>query len=186
MVMAAVSLALRRGDVVCIPTDTVYGLAVDPAIPGATQKLFDVKGRGRDVPIAVLVADADQAWSIAQLPLPDPALDLAARHWPGPLTIIVRRSAGWKADIGDDRGTVGVRCPDHDLVRAWCRDVGPLAVTSANVHGAPTPPTAAEAGALLGPGAVVYDGGRLAGTPSTVVDCTVDPPRIVRQGAIVL
>jgi tRNA threonylcarbamoyl adenosine modification protein (Sua5/YciO/YrdC/YwlC family) len=129
---------LRSGGVVLLPTDTVYGVAVDPTIPGATQRLFDLKGRGRDIPIAVLVADAEQAWSIARHPVLPAALGLAARHWPGALTLVVWRDPAWPADIGDDLATVGVRCPDHDLVRAWCREVGPLATSSANRHGEPS------------------------------------------------
>jgi L-threonylcarbamoyladenylate synthase len=173
--------ALRRGDVVVIPTDTVYGVAVDPTVPGATQRLFECKGRGRDVPIAVLVADADQAWSLAELPIPDTALDLAATHWPGALTIVVRRAPGWAADLGDVTATIAVRCPDDEQVRAWCRAVGPLATSSANRHGEPTPVAFEDAARL---GTVAVDGGRLSGAPSTVVDCTVDPPRVLRQGAI--
>jgi L-threonylcarbamoyladenylate synthase len=173
--------ALRRGEVVVIPTDTVYGLAVDPTVPGATQRLFDLKGRGRDVPIAVLVADATQAWALAAEPVPRRALELTAEHWPGALTIVVARAAGWDADLGDDDTTIGLRCPDRDDVRAWCRAVGPLATTSANRHGEPPAvdfePTAALA-------AVRVDGGRLSGQPSTVVDCTVDPPRVLREGAV--
>jgi L-threonylcarbamoyladenylate synthase len=175
--------ALRRGEPVVVPTDTVYGIAVDPTIPGATQRLFDIKGRGRDVPIAVLVADATQAWSIARAPVPVSAQELAARHWPGALTIVVWRDPAWDADIGDDTETVGVRCPDHDLVRALCRDVGPLATSSANRHGEPTPADFADVRDLA---ATAVDGGRLSQSASTVVDCTVDPPRVLRQGAVVL
>ena len=181
--MVTVIEALRAGEPVVIPTDTVYGIAVDPTIPDASQRLFDIKGRGRDIPIAVLVADAEQAWSIAEQPVPPMAIELAARHWPGALTIVVRRSAAWCADLGDETTTVGLRCPDHDAVRGWCRQVGPLATTSANRHGDHTPADF-EAAATFA--RVAVDGGRLSGEPSTVVDCTVDPPRILRQGAITL
>jgi L-threonylcarbamoyladenylate synthase len=176
---------LRSGGVVLLPTDTVYGVAVDPTFPGATQRLFDLKGRGRDVPIAVLVADAEQAWSIAKSPVANHARSLADKHWPGALTIIVERDPAWPADLGDDARTVGVRCPDAPLVRDLCRAVGPLATSSANRHGDPTPTTAEEASAATHPDFVI-DGGPLEGTASTVVDCTVDPPRVVRQGAVQL
>lgn len=176
---------LRSGGVVLLPTDTVYGVAVDPTIPGATQRLFDLKGRGRDIPIAVLVADAEQAWSIARRPVSPHVRALAASHWPGALTLIVERDPAWPADLGDDTRTVGLRCPDAPLVRDLCKAVGPLATSSANRHGAPTPTTAAEAAAATNPDFVV-DGGPLEGTASTVVDCTVDPPRVVRQGAVQL
>jgi len=176
--------ALRAGGMVLLPTDTVYGVAVMPTVAGAVQRLFDLKGRGRDVPIAVLVADAEQAWTIARRPVPEEALRLAARFWPGALTIVVARDPDWPGDIGDGMETVGVRCPDHDLVRRLCRDVGPLATTSANRHGYPTPATAAEAAAVLGAVDVIIDGGLLPGRASTVVDCSVHPPAIIREGAI--
>jgi len=176
--------ALRAGLVVLLPTDTVYGLAVDPTVPGATQRLFDLKGRGREIPIAVLVADAEQAWSVAAAPVPAAALALATRHWPGALTLVVPRSSAWPADLGDDEATVGLRCPDYDLVRTLCRQVGPLATTSANRHGMPTPATAHEAADALPGIDLVIDGGRLPGTASTVLDCTVEPPAVLRQGAI--
>ena len=100
------------------------------------------------------------------------------------MTLVVPRDPAWAVDLGGDAATVGVRCPDHDLVRAVCRTVGPLATTSANRHGQPTPVTAAEAAAAVGDVDLIVDGGRLSGTPSTVVDCTVDPVRILREGAI--
>ena len=182
--MDDVAAALRDGGVVLLPTDTVYGLAVATSVPGAVAQLFTLKGRERDVPIAVLVADAEQAWSLAAPPVPEGALRLAARWWPGPLTLVVGRAAGWDVDLGGPGGTVGVRCPDHGLVRELCRAVGPLATTSANRHGQPTPATAAEAAAAVGHTGVVVDGGPLVGAPSTVVDCTVAPPRVVREGAV--
>ena len=176
--------ALRAGGVVLLPTDTVYGLAVATEVPDAIARLFELKGRHRDIPIAVLVADAEQAWRLSAVPLPESAGRLAARWWPGALTLVVPRRAGWDVDLGGDPATVGVRCPDHDLVRAVCREVGPLATTSANRHGQATPPTAAEALDQVGPVDLVIDGGRLAGAASTVVDCTVEPVRVVREGVI--
>jgi tRNA threonylcarbamoyl adenosine modification protein (Sua5/YciO/YrdC/YwlC family) len=179
-----VAAALRAGGVVLVPTDTVYGLAVATAVPGAVAQLFAIKGREREVPIAVLVADAAQAWGLAAAPVPEPAQQLAARWWPGPLTLIVGRAPGWDVDIGGSGETVGLRCPDHDGIRELCRQVGPLATTSANRHGEPTPPTAAEAAFRVGHSGLVVDGGRLAGAPSTVVDCTVSPVRVLREGAV--
>ena len=111
---AEVVAALLAGGVVLLPTDTVYGLAAIPTIPGATQKLFDRKGRDRTVPIAVLVADADQAWSLAAKPVSASALSLATRFWPGALTLVVDRDPVWPGDVGDGPATVGVRCPDHE------------------------------------------------------------------------
>ena len=182
--MDEVAAALRDVAVVLLPTDTVYGLAVATSAAGAVDQLFALKGRERDVPIAVLVADAAQAWSLAASPVPAAARQFAARWWPGPLTLVVARAAEWDVDLGGSGGTVGVRCPDHALVRELCRTVGPLATTSANRHGQPTPPTAAEAAAAVGHTGLVVDGGTLGGAPSTVVDCTVSPPRVVREGAV--
>ena len=176
--------ALRAGEPVVLPTDTVYGIAVDPTVPGATQRLFDVKGRGRETPIAVLVADAGQAWAIARPPVPDAAIRLAERFWPGALTLVVPRSPAWDADIGDQTATVGVRCPDHALVRALCRAVGPLATTSANRHGSAPAQTVAEVVAALGDTGMVIDGGWVSGTASTVVDCTAEHPKVLREGPI--
>ena len=178
-------VALRAGGLVVIPTDTVYGIAVDATVAGATDALFAAKGRPRTVPIAVLVADEAAAWSVAADPAPDAARQLARRWWPGALTLIVRRAGWWTADLGDDGGTVGLRCPDHDWVRGLCRQTGPLATTSANRHGGPTPPDATGVAALLG-GSVdlVVDGGRLGGTASTVVDCTGARPVVVREGRL--
>lgn len=178
--------ALQRGGVVVLPTETVYGLAALASDRTATGLLFDRKGRASDVPVAVLCADVDQALSLAEAP-PDRAVELAGLHWPGPLTMVLRRRAdlGWA--LGEPAETIGVRCPDHDLVRAVAARIGPLATTSANLHGHPTPPTAEEAAAqLLGPVDLVVDGGVLGGAPSTVVDLTGPAPRILRQGAVVI
>lgn len=183
--LASSAFFLRAGEPVVIPTDTVYGLAADPTLPGATQLLFDLKGRGRSIPIAVLVADDRQAWSLADPPVPQAAIDLAATHWPGALTIIVRRNDGWPADLGDETATIGLRCPDHAWVRSLCAEVGPLATTSANRHREPTPDTADAVAAVFADAlGLVVDGGRLPGTASTVVDCSVDPPVVVREGAL--
>ncbi|HEX4903560.1 MAG TPA: L-threonylcarbamoyladenylate synthase [Acidimicrobiales bacterium] len=181
---ARVAEVLRAGELVVLPTETVYGLAALPSVPGATDGLFERKGRGADVPVAVLCADAEQALALAEAPGPQ-ARALAAAHWPGPLTMVLPRRAdlGWA--LGEPSATIGLRCPDHGLVREVARLVGPIATTSANRHGQPTPPTASEAAAqLLGPVGLVVDGGRLGGTPSTVVECTGHEPRILRQGAL--
>jgi tRNA threonylcarbamoyl adenosine modification protein (Sua5/YciO/YrdC/YwlC family) len=182
--VAALVAALRRGEVVIVATDTVYGLAVDPTVPDATQRLFDLKGRDRSIPIAVLVASAEQAWSIST---PSPAAkDLAARFWPGALTLVVSRSPSWDADLGSVTSTVGLRWPAAQKVCVLCSSVGPLATTSANLHGGSTPNTLAGVRALFPSVVDALDGGQLGGLPSTVVDCTVTPPRVVREGVIQL
>jgi tRNA threonylcarbamoyl adenosine modification protein (Sua5/YciO/YrdC/YwlC family) len=174
--------ALLRGEVVGLPTDTVYGIAVATSVAGATMRIFDVKERPINVPLPVLVADVDQAGEVADVsPL---AAELMAAHWPGALTIVLPRTAGFDVDLGgSDAATVGVRVPDHDVPRELARRVGPLATTSANRHGRPTPPTAAEVQAELGID-VVIDGGRCEGAPSTVVRIVGDVVDILRQGAV--
>ncbi|MBV8984846.1 MAG: threonylcarbamoyl-AMP synthase [Acidimicrobiia bacterium] len=177
--------ALRRGHVVVIPTDTVYGVAVDPTVEGATARLFAAKRRPFDVRLPVLVDSVEQATEVADL---DPrARTLMARFWPGGLTIVLPMRTGVDLVLGNGAGapTVGVRCPDHDVPRRLCTAVGPLATTSANLHGQATPPTAAEVEELFGDAvAVVVDGGRCEGEPSTVVDLTGSTARLVREGTV--
>lgn len=176
--------ALLGGGLVVLPTETVYGLAALASDPAATRALFARKGRGADVPVAVLCADAGQALALAA-DVPALAAELAAAHWPGPLTMVLRRRPGLGWALGEPTDTIGLRCPAHDLVRALAARVGPLATTSANRHGMPTPSSASEAAAqLLGAVDLVLDGGMLSGTPSTVVDLTGPEPRVLRQGPV--
>ena len=176
--------ALRAGGVILLPTDTVYGLAALPSVPGATAQLFTLKGRGVNVPLPVLCADADQALALADDP-DEQVRAAAAELWPGPLTLVVRRRPGLGYDLGDPADTVGVRCPDLALVQAIAGRVGPLATTSANPHGYPTPPDATAAAAPFGTGLrLIVDGGPCANEPSTVVDTTTDPWKVLRQGAL--
>jgi tRNA threonylcarbamoyl adenosine modification protein (Sua5/YciO/YrdC/YwlC family) len=176
---------LRGGGVVLLPTDTVYGIAVVASAPGATGRLFALKERSEGQPVAVLVADRDQAVGLTDTP-GEVALRLMDLLWPGPLTLVLRRSpTASSLELGGDPATVGLRCPDHDLVRALATEVGPLATTSANRHGQPTPRTAAEAAAsLVGPVDLLVDGGRLGSVASTVVDLTGSEPRVLREGAV--
>jgi len=161
---------------VAIPTDTVYGIAADATVPGATDRIFVAKGRPRDVRLPVLVSDVEQAAAVVVVD--EGVRNLMEHFWPGGLTIVLNRGA-------NGEGTVGVRCPDHPVPRALCRAVGPLATTSANLHGEPTPPTAAEVAAVFGDDiALVLDGGRCEGSPSTVVDCTKARLRLIREGAV--
>jgi len=176
--------ALRRGDAVVLPTDTVYGIAVATSVPGATARIFEIKERPTTVPLPVLVADEEQALAIAEVD--DVASELMARFWPGGLTIVLPRRPSFTADLGGvDDATVGVRVPAHRVAVELARQVGPLATTSANLHGRPTPPTAAEVAAELGPGvAVVIDGGRCDGAPSTVVRVVDGAVDVLREGAV--
>jgi L-threonylcarbamoyladenylate synthase len=180
--------ALRSGSVVAVPTDTVYGLAVDPSYPGALAHLFALKARPVDVPVPVLVASRQQAERIADLRgIAEP---LVRQFWPGALTLVVPRALGFDADLGGspaNRLSVGVRWPDHPIVVRLCGMVGPLAVTSANLHRSPPAVSALEVASLFPAGAapaVVIDGGICDRPASTVVDCTRDEVRCLREGAI--
>lgn len=182
--MAAALGALADGRIVGIPTDTVYGLAADPFRPGATERLFEAKRRSRDVDLPVLVASIDQAMSLTTA-VPDVAAALMRRYWPGPLTLVLPRRPDLTADLGEDEATIGIRCPAHPVPLALCAKGGPIATTSANLHGEPTSQTAEEVVAVFGDAvAVVLDGGRRAGSPSTVVDCTGTEPRLLREGRV--
>lgn len=176
---------LRSGGVVLLATDTLYGIAALPADEAAVASLFALKGRGADVPVAVLCADAAQALALAD-PNDSALQAVADRWWPGPLTIVARRSAAAAGlHLGEPHDTIGLRVPDHDLVRAIAALVGPIATTSANRHGMPTPPSAAEAAAsLLSEVALVIDGGLLDNPASTVIDATASPWRSLRTGAL--
>jgi L-threonylcarbamoyladenylate synthase len=177
--------ALLAGQPIILPTDTVYGVAVDAARPGATERLFAVKGRPTDVALPVLAADEEQAFGLAT-DVPEAARRLAERFWPGGLTLVLPRHPDVTWDLGGtDHATIGLRVPDHEVPRALARSVGPLATTSANRHGRPTPETAAAAAAEQGEGvAVVIDGGRCAGAPSTVVACLAGEVRVLRVGRV--
>lgn len=183
----ALCAALLAGEPVVVPTDTVYGVAALPSVAGATSRLYALKDRRPEVPLAVLVG-SEAALDEVAVAVPDAIRPALAEHWPGALTVVVRRRpelAGW--DLGGDPGTIGVRCPASSLVRAVASRVGPIATTSANRSGQPTPTTAAAAAAsLTAPVAVVADGGELVGEASTVVDLTTTPWRVLRQGSVVL
>lgn len=185
-VLAQVVAALRSGAPVVIPTDTVYGVAALPSISGATERLFELKDRSSGQPLAVLLAAPADAEAMAD-ELTVVARRLIDAFWPGPLTLVLprRRDLVDRLMLGGDGSTVGLRCPAHPFVRELAGQAGPLATTSANRHGEPTPATAREAAdALTGPVAVVVDGGVLDGRASTVVDCTGDGWKLLRSGAL--
>lgn len=178
--------ALRAGRVIAVPTDTVYGVAVAATVVGATERIFELKHRPRDLELPVLVADADQALTlIAGGQFADAVRRLTDRYWPGPLTVVLRRAPGVDFDLGGNPSTIGLRVPDHDAVRELCRRVGPLATTSANRHGQPTLTTAAAVSDAFGDEvAVVLDGGECAGAPSTVIDATGPTIALIREGRV--
>ena len=175
--------ALRAGLLVVMPTDTVYGVAALPRAD-AIARLYHAKGRPEHKAIPVLVGDTAQLAAVAA-EVPDCARRLAACFWPGALTLVVPKHAALPDNLSP-LPTVGVRMPAHPLALALLRLTGPLAVTSANRSGQPPARTAAEAAAQLGNAvAVILDAGPApGGQPSTVVDCTVASPRILRAGPI--
>jgi L-threonylcarbamoyladenylate synthase len=181
--------ALSEGSVVAVPTDTVYGLAAALDRPEAIAALFGLKGRPPDVPCAVLVAGPDQLAAITG-PLGPLASRLAERLWPGPLTLVVERRSGFDVDLGGPptaRGTVGVRWPDDPVVGELARLAGPLVATSANLHGEPPARTAVEVCRAFDGDerlALVLDGGACVRVPSTVVECTGETLRCLRDGAV--
>ena len=177
--------AALRGELIVLPTDTVYGIGTRPDDPVATARVFEAKGRPRDLELPVLAASLEAAARVAALD--DRAERLARAHWPGPLTIVLPRteaSRGW--DLGADAETIGVRVPRHPLALALLARTGPLAVTSANRTGQPTPPTCEEVADVFGDLVAVYlcEEGRLGGSPSTVVDLAHGEPRVLRAGAL--
>ena len=178
-----IAAAISDGRVVVIPTDTLYGLAANPRQPAAIDRLFAVKRRPRDVELPVFVASATDARDLAVVPAwADPLTDA---FWPGPLTIVLARRAGIALDAGASSTTVGLRVPGHELCLALCSAVGPIAVTSANRHQQPTPPTAEEIDSLFGDEVeLIVDGGRCEGEPSTVIDATGDAPKLLREGRL--
>ena len=176
--------AARAGRLVVLPTDTVYGIGTRPDDAAATSRLFEAKGRPRELELPVLVATRDEAERIATFD--DRAAALADEHWPGALTVVLGRteaSRGW--DLGGSVDTIGVRVPNHPTALAVLARTGPLAVTSANRSGEPTPARCEELHAIFGSSVDVYvcDPGARPGLASTVVDLTGET-RTLRRGSV--
>ncbi|MTA25511.1 MAG: threonylcarbamoyl-AMP synthase [Actinobacteria bacterium] len=183
-------MAIGRGQLVVVPTDTVYGIAADAFNPKAVQALLDAKGRGRQSPPPVLIDGIPTLSALAET-VTDEMTALVREFWPGGLTIVVPARATLQWDLGDTGGTVAVRMPANDIARELLSETGPLAVSSANLTGQPAALTAAEALAQLGDSVEVYlDGGTASESRSgsTIVDCTPTlegkPVRILRDGVI--
>ncbi len=176
--------ALSRGELVGVPTDTVYGIAADPFHQEAIRRLFEIKGRPDLKPVAVLVADIDQGQDLAAFN--DVAHELAAKHWPGGVTLVLPRLGTAPDWLGDTtRRTIGLRCPDHPVARALLRLTGPLAVTSANISGQPSAMSADEAEELFGADlAGCLEGDSGGGMASTVLDLTQPGPLVLREGPV--
>jgi L-threonylcarbamoyladenylate synthase len=179
---------LRRGGLVAFPTETFYGLGAAALDAAAVRRVFEVKGRPSSMPLLVLVDSAARLRHVA-IDVPARARTLMDRHWPGALTLVFRAAPQLPAELTAGTGTVGVRVPNHRVARALVSQLGlPVTAPSANPTGG-DPPTTAD-GVLAYFRDVldlVLDGGPTpGGAPSTVVDVTVDPPRVLRQGAVTL
>jgi L-threonylcarbamoyladenylate synthase len=183
---AEAGTVLRAGGIVALPTDTVYGIAVDLSVPGGVERLFAAKQRSPARGIVLLLADATQAGTIGIMDRAGRAL--ADAFWPGGLTLIVHQLEGLVLPgvLTGGAPTIGLRVPDHPAPRALAAAVGPLPATSANRSGQPDPQSAADVVASLGDAVdLILDGGPSAdGRPSTVVDLTGAAPRVVRAGAV--
>ncbi len=183
--LEAAAHAARAGDLVVMPTDTVYGIGADAFNPTAVRSLLAAKGRGPDMPVPVLVG----SWSTIDglvMAVPPVARTLIEAFWPGGLSLVVEHAPSLSWDLGDARGTVMIRMPLHPVALDLLRLVGPMAVSSANRSGSPPAITAAAAYAQLGDDVSVYleAGDSPIGVASTVIDLTADVPRVLRQGAV--
>lgn len=183
----AASLAVQRGDLVVLPTDTVYGVGADAFDPAAVRGLLAAKGRGRDMPPPVLVSAVTTLDALATR-VPAYARALVEAFWPGPLTVVCHQQTSLQWDLGDTRGTVAVRMPDHEVALEVLERTGPLAVSSANKTGMPAATDADRAEEMLGDEvAVIVDAGDSpGGEASTIVDCTGPQGRVLRRGALSL
>ena len=195
--MRSARAAIGRGELVVIPTDTVYGVAADAFAPAAVQRLLEAKGRDRTAPPPVLVPGIPTLDALTEF-VPDEVRALVAKFWPGGLTVVLRARPMLDWDLGETRGTVAVRMPDQRIALELLAETGPLAVSSANRTGEPAAMTAADAEAALGDSVAVYlEAGAVgtaypgtdAGTGSTIVDATaLEHPdgklRILRHGVI--
>jgi tRNA threonylcarbamoyl adenosine modification protein (Sua5/YciO/YrdC/YwlC family) len=185
--IAAAALAVQRGQLVVLPTDTVYGIGADAFDPAAVRSLLAAKGRGREMPPPVLISAATTLDALA-VGVPSYARALVEELWPGPLTLVCRQQPSLVWDLGDTRGTVAVRMPDHDVALELLGRTGPMAVSSANRSGLPAATDADAAEEMLGASVeVLLDAGRSPGAEaSTIVDVTADTGRVLRLGAVPL
>jgi len=183
--LIAAASAVQDGQLVVLPTDTVYGIGADAFQPHAVTALLAAKGRGRNMPPPVLVGSVRAAAALTES-LGAFGQDLIDEFWPGPLTLVFRASSTLAWDLGDTLGTVAVRMPLHPVALDLLQRTGPMAVSSANKHGQPAAVTAAEAAEQLGDDVEVYlDGGACAdNVPSTILDLTGTVPRMLRAGAV--
>lgn len=183
--ITSATAALKSGRLVVMPTDTVYGLAADAFDSNAVAGLLAAKGRGRDMPVGVLVGSWHTIEGLVYY-VDDTARELIRAFWPGALSLVVQQAPSLQWDLGDARGTVMLRMPLHPVALELLRETGPLAVSSANVSGQPPATTAALAQAQLGSLVDVYlDGGPSPEqAASSIVDLTGPTPRLLREGPV--
>jgi len=183
--LAEAASAVLRGELVVLPTDTVYGLGADAFSPAAVSGLLAAKGRGRDMPPPVLVGTVRAAEALVE-DLGPYGRQMIDEFWPGGLTLVCRAARSLSWDLGDTKGTVAIRMPQDPVALDLLRETGPMAVSSANLSGSPAATTAAQAREQLGDGVAVYlDGGPCrGGKASTIVDITGPSPRLLRSGLI--
>ena len=183
--VAAAAAAVKSGRLVVMPTDTVYGIGADAFDSRAVAGLLAAKGRGRDMPVGVLVGSWDTIEGLV-LYVPDTARELVRAFWPGALSLVVQQAPSLQWDLGDARGTVMLRMPLQPVALELLRQTGPMAVSSANVSGQPPATTAAQAQHQLGDLVDVYlDGGpSRQQAASTILDLTGPAPRILREGPV--
>lgn len=183
--VSAAALAIQRGELIVLPTDTVYGIGADAFDPAAVRDLLAAKGRGREMPPPVLVASREAMNAITDQ-VPEWVHTLTHEHWPGALTVVCRQQPSLTWDLGQTRGTVAVRMPDHPVALSILERTGPLAVSSANLTGEPAAETADDAEQMLAAKvAVIVDAGpSLGGVPSTIIDATSGTPKLLRLGAL--
>ncbi|MBC2905114.1 L-threonylcarbamoyladenylate synthase [Streptomyces cupreus] len=177
--------AVRRGELVVLPTDTVYGIGADAFSKEAVGDLLDAKGRGRNMPTPVLIGSPNTLHGLVT-DFSELAWELVDAFWPGALTLVAKHQPSLQWDLGDTRGTVAVRMPLHPVALELLTDVGPMAVSSANLTGHPAPEDCDAAQGMLGDAVSVYlDGGPTPGNvPSSIVDVTREVPMLLREGAI--
>ncbi|KXK62367.1 MULTISPECIES: L-threonylcarbamoyladenylate synthase [Micromonospora] len=185
--VAAAIEAVKNGELVVLPTDTVYGIGADAFAPYAVKALLDAKGRGRQMPPPVLIGSRHTLDGLV-FTLPQAARDLVEAFWPGPLTIVIEHSPSLQWDLGDKTGTVAVRMPLHPVALEVLRETGPMAVSSANKTGQPAATTAEQARDQLSYSVRAYlEAGPCPDpVPSSIVDLTTEEPQLLRAGAIPL
>lgn len=185
--LLAAANAVRAGGLVVLPTDTVYGLGADAFDPDAVGALLSAKGRGRDMPVPVLVGSWSTVDGLVRSVTPR-ARALVEAFWPGGLSLVLPQAPSLAWDLGNVRGTVNLRMPLHPVALDLLREVGPMAVSSANGTGQPPASSAEQARTQLGEAVQVYLDGGPSGEPlaSTIVDLTQERPRVLREGAVSL